>query len=365
MKLTLKILGAFALLIAVGIGLLMLPAVQTWLVVQNLPAFPEWPEAKTELNAEDSGEIYFATHSPFDLEVILAGERGVETTGIGWLTFPEHDSATPMPAMIIVHGSGGLAPGREHAYAEFLNERGIAAFVIEYYAPRGFGEEKDYMLRTTSVTEFDLIADAYSALELLSSHPKIDGNRIGIVGFSYGGMAARLSMDDRIRQSLAPAHSGFAAHIDVYGPCFQDLQSTSTNGAPLLTLRGTEDRSNELAACEEREAELREIGVEVTAVVYEGAGHAWENESPREMKEQAPYVEGCTWQYDEAGVASVNGEKLVEYGAEASRATRIAARLRLGPRLLDCVKYGYIVGRDETVRNNAFNEVENFLAKHL
>lgn len=363
MKFALRAVLAVVLLVVLGAGLLSLPVVQTWLVVQNLPPFPEWPDGKTSLGIDDQGEIYFETHSPFDLEVILAGEKGIDTTGLGYLTLPE--STEPVPAMVILPGSGGIQPGREHEYAEFLNRIGIAGFVVEYYAPRGFADEADYMLRTTSVTEFDLMADAYSALRLLSTHPLIDGSRIGVVGFSYGGMAARLAMDDRIRQALAPGHAGFAAHIDVYGPCFQDLQTRSTNGAPLLTLRGTIDRSNDLAACADRESELRKLGIDVTAIVYEGAGHAWENEGPRRLSDRSPYVEGCTWVYDESGVASVNGEKLVSYGTEASRATRIAARLRLGTRLLDCVKYGYIVGRDEEVREKAFNEAEHFLKANL
>jgi len=361
MKTWVKIVATLAVSVVLAVGALMLPAVQTWLVVMNLPDFPEWPEPVTGLEAGDQGEIYFETSSPFDFEVVLAGQKGVKTTGQGWLTFPKGEPSSPVPAMIVVPGSGGIQAGREHDYAVFLNDLGIAAFVIEYYAPRGFADEKDYMLRTTSVTEFDLITDAYAALELLSTHPGIDGERIGIVGFSYGGMAARLSMDDRIRNSLAPDHPGFAAHIDVYGPCFQDLGTETTNGAPLLTLRGTEDASNDLEDCAKREQEMRDIGVEVKAVIYEGAGHAWENQTPRFMSEGSPYVEGCEWQYDDKGVPLVNGERLVSYSLEASRASRIAARLRLGPRLMDCVKYGYIVGRDEEVREKAFTEAADFL----
>ena len=42
-----------------------------------------------------------------------------------------------VPAMILLPGSGGIAPGREHEYAAWLNKHGIAAFVVEYYEPRG------------------------------------------------------------------------------------------------------------------------------------------------------------------------------------------------------------------------------------
>ncbi len=365
MKTALKVAAALVLLALLGAGALLLPAAQTWLVVLNLPPFPDWPAPVANLDADDEGEIYYASHSPFDLQLILSGQRGVATTGLGHLSFPDAAGAGPLPAMVVLPGSGGIKPGREHEYAAFLNEQGIAGFVVEYYAPRGLNDEANYLIRTGSVTEFDLIADAYSALTLLSTHPRIDGSRIGVVGFSYGGMAARLAMDERIREALAPDHAGFAAHIDIYGPCFQDLGTKQTNGAPLLTLRGTEDASNNLADCAKREGELTRLGVNVEAIVYDGAGHAWENEQPLFFSEQSPYVDGCEWRYDERGVALVNGERLADYDVDASRAARIAARLRLGVQLRDCVKYGYLIGRNEQVRDQAFDDAGRFLRKTL
>ena len=357
-------LSVVFILCVVAIVLIQQPAFQTWLVRLSLPDFPDYPEPETELLETDQGEIYFQTHSPFDVELIFAGELSTPTTGLGYLTFPEEVEG-PVPAVIILPGSGGIQPGREHEYAVFLNGLGIAGFVIEYYAPRGLSDEVNYLVRTASVTEFDLITDAYAALEILSTHPRIDGARIGVVGFSYGGMASRLAMDSRIRETLAANHPGFRAHIDVYGPCFQILGTKATNGAPLLTLRGTEDASNDLAACEAREHELRQLGVEVVAHVYEGAGHAWENESPRALAEDAPYIEGCEWHYDERGVPWVDGEPLSDYAATASRPERIAARLTSGMRLQNCVKRGYVIGRDEAVRDQAFEDAARFLEKHL
>lgn len=359
-----KSLSALVLVVLLIAGVFLLPAVQTWLVVINLPDFPDWPEPSEVLSETDDGMIYFSTHSPFDLQVILSGNRGVETTGLGYLTFPSSQSGSKLPAMVILPGSGGIKPGREHEYAEFLNAEGIAAFVVDYYAARGLNDDVAYLIRTGSVTEFDLITDAYEALGILSTHPRIDGERIGVVGFSYGGMAARLAMDDRIREALAPAHPGFAAHIDIYGPCFQKLGTQRTNGAPLLSLRGTKDASNNLQDCADRERELGDIGVDVSAVIYEGAGHAWENDQPLFFSEESPYIDGCTWHYDARGNPMVDGELLAD-NEGASRAARIATRLRLGVRLADCVHYGYLIGRDEQTRDLAYRDAADFLKNNL
>ncbi len=360
------LLGLLVILV-IAVGLFQIPSLRYGLVALTLPAFPEWPEPQTLLSPEDRGAIYFPTTSPFDLQVIFAGMTNARpTTGLGYLSYPSGArEENRVPAMIILPGSGGITPGREHEYAQFLTTHGMAAFIVEYYAPRGLSKETNYLFKTSSVTEFDLIADAFSALILLSTSPLIDADRIGVMGFSYGGMASRLAMDDRFRSILAPAHKGFAVHIDIYGPCFQNLRTTSTNGAPLLSLRGTNDASNDLDACVLREEEIRAAGSHVQARIYEGAGHAWENEMPQFLSEDSPYITGCELLYDDAGLPMLDGEPIIEYNTDAGRIQRITARLGSGTKLLDCVNYGYLIGRDEQTRELAYADALNFLQKHL
>lgn len=361
-----KILLWLLPVIVIAIASMAYKPTRALLVAYTLPEFPDWPAPQSTLSEQDSGRIYFATSSPYDLEVILADMPAARpTTGLGYLSYPETAGAdAPVPAMVIMPGSGGISPGREHEYARWFKEHGIAAFVIEYYAPRGFDQQSNYMIRTSAVTEFDLIADAYAALKLLGSSPLIDPSSIGVIGFSYGGMAARLAMDRRIRDALAPEVPPFALHIDVYGPCFQDLQSPALTGAPLLTLRGTEDASNELPACERRERHLRELGADVTAQVYEGVGHAWEVETPRFFSEESPYLSGCEVVYDSAGRPLLNGEPLNDYAMQASHATKVAARFSSNLRFKDCVGYGYIVGRDEAARQRGYADILSFVTAH-
>ena len=294
------------------------------LVSFTLPDFPDLPPPQTELRAGQSGTIYFESATPFDLDVLIGDVRLARpTTAVGTLSLPERTPATtPVPAMVIVHGSGGITPGREPEYAKLLTRAGIAAFVIDYYLPRGATQDVNYMIRVLSITEFDAITDAYAALRLLQTDPDIDPNRIGIVGFSYGGMAARFSMDDRIERALAPRAPPFALHVDYYGPCFQNLNGTAITGAPLLTLRGTADASNDLMACARREDELRALGADIETVVFEGAGHAWEARIPRKLHTDAPYVSGCEVDYDERGHSFSDGAGIVDVPIETPRVAR-------------------------------------------
>ncbi|MFK7729990.1 MAG: dienelactone hydrolase family protein [Pseudomonadales bacterium] len=359
-----KILIAVAVLAAIA-GFLLLKPVQVQIISAFLPGLPDWPAPNTALSAEDSGEVYYQTASPYDLEVVLRDMTLARpTVGLGYLSYP--DSVTmeePIPAMVILSGSGGITPGREHEYAAWFVERGIAAFVVDYYQPRGFQKDDHYLFRNASVTEFDVISDAYAALALLGSSPLIDANRIGVIGFSYGGMAARLAMDSRIHSALAKGAAPFSLHIDVYGPCFQNLQSTASTGAPLLTLRGTEDSSNELPACVKREDELRALGSKVSSIIYEGAGHAWEAERPRSLSESSPYLSGCELKYDEQGVALLNGEQLGDVNYTASLAEKVLNRFTSGGKFQSCLGYGYLVGRDEKVREQAYRDVNAFVGQ--
>ncbi|TNF34878.1 MAG: dienelactone hydrolase [Gammaproteobacteria bacterium] len=333
----------------------------------QLPAFPEFPAPQETLGEKDQGTIFYRTKSPYDFDVVLrdyAGSR--ETTGVGYLVLPEKASRRkPVAAMIILHGSGGISPGREFGYARMLADNGYAAFVLDYYLPRGITPKSPYMLATTSVTEFDAVTDAYNAMRLLSTHPLIDGKRIGVMGFSYGGMATRLAMDERFRQVITPEHPGFAAHADYYGPCFQILGTGKTNGAPLLTLRGTEDNSVTIADCQLREAEMRALGVKVTAEVYEGAGHAWDTGVPRRLYQDYPYIAGCDVVYDEDGIPFVNGKKLIDPSPGSTPAERQKMRIRTAGVLGRCAGQGYVIGWDPQTRAKSDAALLRFLRQAL
>jgi dienelactone hydrolase len=333
----------------------------------SLPDFPDFPEPATTLVSGQQGEIYFSSATPFDLDVMLGDmSLALPTTAVGTLMLPEGASPdSTVPAMIVVHGSGGISPGREMEYGALLNDRGIAAFVIDYYLPRGATDDVNYMLRVLSITEFDAVTDSYSALKILQTHPDIDPTRVGIMGFSYGGMAARFAMDQRIADVLTEGGPGFATHVDYYGPCFQNLNSPAATGAPLLTLRGTEDKSNELPACEKREAELRELGVTVESHVFEGAGHAWEALVERHLSASSPYVAGCEMSYDEQGRSMSGDQYIVNVALETPRVERIAVRLSSGNVLADCVKSGYVVGRDDATKVRSDKLLLNFLGRTL
>jgi len=59
--------------------------------------------------------------------------------------------------------------------------------------------------------------DAFAALGPLRDRPEIDRDRIGVIGFSYGAMAALRTASTRYRRSAGVP--GFRAVVSVYPVC--------------------------------------------------------------------------------------------------------------------------------------------------
>jgi dienelactone hydrolase len=143
------------------------------------------------------------------------------------------------------------------------------------------------------------------------------------------------------------------------------LHSPAVTEAPILTLRGAEDASNDLSACLEREAELEQLGSVVETEVYGGAGHAWDNHTERFFSEESPYIAGCEIEYDEMGHSFSGGQYIVDVPLDTSREERIALRLSSGAILKNCVKYGYTIGRDDATRSKSDARLLRFLNEYL
>ncbi|NNE58520.1 MAG: dienelactone hydrolase [Hellea sp.] len=333
-----------------------------------LPAFPDYPAPQMQLSAGDSGVIYFSTKSPYDFSRVLHGyDTAPDTTGKGTLVLPDGASPdSPVPAMVILHGSGGIADGREFTYAELFADNGIASFVVDYYAPRGVTEETPYVMKTMATTEVDIIADAYSALKIIGTHPAIDASRIGVTGYSYGGMATRYALDIRIKEIMAPDIPPFALHMDLYGPCHQDTGSWRTTGAPYLAIYGDADNSVDPETCSDVQDFLGVGGSEVESHIIAGAGHAWENSAPKGKFGQA-YIRGCEFSWHpETGIFMVNG-KSGEFQPEPdmTREERAFVRSKLGSLAGGCIGMGYTAGNDPAADAESKAWQLDFMKRHF
>lgn len=368
MTLHLRILlrGVFALAATLFYSL-SLTAETTKEALPEIPVFPDYPQPQEILSETDQGELYFTSRTPTDFRWVLAGDsRRYPITVKGELYLPDGASAAnPAPAVIILHGSGSIRDSRERAYARLLSSNGVAALVVHSFAARGLTNDMNYMDRVLIMSHVDSLADAYGALKFLNRHPAIRHNRIGLLGFSYGGMATRAAIDKRIYDRLADGVYPFALHVDFYGPCFTDVNTRETTGAPYVSIRGTDDASNDPAACADREKDIRQGGSTVISKWIEGAGHAWEFDHEKHIVQDAPNPAPCHLILGEDGQWSLARQTL-ETRIEAERPERLKNRRQMiGAMMEHCMGRGYIMGHDEksfaTARKLLMQYVEKYL----
>jgi len=125
-------------------------------------------------------------------EKIVLGQ-GSEFPLNGILTLPD-ETGTPVPAAVLVHGSGSTnmdekifenTPFRD--MAEGLGKRGIATI---RYDKRSYAHARK-LVKIHGFTVFhETIEDAVKAADMLREDPRIDNDKIFIMGHSMGGMLA-------------------------------------------------------------------------------------------------------------------------------------------------------------------------------
>lgn len=121
----------------------------------------------------------------------------------------------PLPAVVLVHGSGRLTAD------DLLRNAGrrleMLGLAVAAYDKRGVGNstgEYATIGPRNSVEMFNLLAgDALAAVDALRARPDIDANRIGLVGISQGGWIAPLAASRSRHVAFVVAISGPAVSV--------------------------------------------------------------------------------------------------------------------------------------------------------
>ncbi|MDC0610131.1 dienelactone hydrolase family protein, partial [Vibrio sp.] len=145
-----------------------------------------------------------------------------------------------MPAVVILHGSAGV-DARGDFYAQSLNEAGIATLEIDMWDARGITQISD-----RPALPLYTYPDAFAALNYLSQRSEIDPDKIGVMGFSWGGIVTMATAVEANAQTYGGGMH-FAAHVAHYPVCFAYNSSLpgsdfyNLTGAPILVQIGEND----------------------------------------------------------------------------------------------------------------------------
>ncbi len=227
-----------------------------------------------------NGTYAFASWTPKTLNELFQPDAAHDTVNIvGHLFLPP--GTAKVPAVVLVHGSGGIYNAMLDFWPKQFNAAGIAVFSLDMFGPRGVASTADDQSQVPFPAD---IADAFAALKLLSTHPRIDAKHIAIMGFSRGGtVAIRTGVERIIASQKLPGGLRFAAHVPVYtGGCtgiFRLVVKPGVFGAePMLFVHGDADDYTPIAPCQDYAAQIGNAGTPVQFVVIEGAYHKFDSD---------------------------------------------------------------------------------------
>lgn len=175
------------------------------------------------------------------------------------------------PAVLVIHENRGLNPHIQDVTRRMAAE-GFLALGLDFLAPLG-GTPADPDAARDMFTRLDrarVVAQGRAALSALKAHAGGNG-KAGAVGFCWGGGTVNI---------LAVEAPELDAGVVYYGVSPPADQAARIKAPLLLQYGGLDTRIN--AGIPDYEAALKAAGVRHTIHIYEGANHAFNNDTSTE-----------------------------------------------------------------------------------
>ena len=185
----------------------------------------------------------------------------------GYLVHPA-DQSGKLPTVIVIHENRGLnAHIRDVARRVALE--GFVALAPDYLSSLG-GTPADEDKAREMIGKLDpgqTIVDGVATIEFLQAH-ELGTGKVGAVGFCWGGGAVN---------NLATATPDLAAGVAYYGRQADAADVPKIEAALLLHYAGQDERIN--AGIDAYKAALEAAGKDFAVYIYEGAQHAFNNDT--------------------------------------------------------------------------------------
>jgi dienelactone hydrolase len=124
----------------------------------------------------------------------------------------------------------------------------------------------------------NLIVDIYRSLDILAKHPRVDPDRIVLMGFSRGGQATLFASLDRFNNLWNKSGVRFAGYIPFYPDCSTSyVGDTEIADKPIRIFHGAPDDYNPVASCKAYVARLLDAKRDVVLTEYPDSEHAFDN----------------------------------------------------------------------------------------
>jgi dienelactone hydrolase len=207
-----------------------------------------------------------------------------------------------LPVVVLQHGSGGMGANVEMWAREF-NAMGISTFALDGFTSRGLTQVSTDQAK---LGRLNFILDMYRGLDVLAKHPRVDPQRIVLMGFSRGGQAALYASLKRFHRMWNKSGVEFAAYIPFYPDCATTfIADTDVADRPIRIFGGTLDDYNPIVLCKPYLERLKAAGRDVELTEYPNAPHSFDNPlgaQPAALSPQSQSVRNCRVREEPAGV---------------------------------------------------------------
>lgn len=319
------------------------------LIVAGLAGSPALADEAPVASLADGrgGKIHFESVTPTGYFQLVRREALPKTVVFGTLQLPEASTGR-VPAMVIAHGSGGVSSMREIWWSRQFANAGIAAFIVDSFEPRN--------IRQTTTDQGQLstaanVADALYALRLLATHPRIDPERIGVMGFSKGGQVALFTALEPFRRAVVADGTRFAAHLPLYPSCNDWMVTGRVTGAPMLLLLGKKDDYTPAEACAKYAEWFKSKGTDASVIIYSDAYHGFDAGGSPTLLREAVSNRNCDASFD------------LDRFRISVRSTGEDITATVRDYFRKCMTRGAMFGGDAEAGRRAPDDVRNFLKK--
>jgi carboxymethylenebutenolidase len=165
------------------------------------------------------------------------------------------------PAVIALHGSGGMRESFTDQPARMLAASGYAVFLLHYFERTGTSYAHESSTRANFADWMGAISDA---MAYVLDWSRVERDRIALIGFSLGGYLALSvgSRDPRVK-----------AVVEFCGGLPEELAHETAQMPPTLILHGEVDDRVPVAEARRVEALMKRTNSAYEIKLYPGVGH--------------------------------------------------------------------------------------------
>ena len=220
------------------------------------------------------------------------------------IVFPEKGQG-PFPVLVFNHASGGSWMWSnkwfkfDRLMARRLLKKGIAVVFVDNFTGRSVISADE---NQSQVTTFSFYIDAFMTLEYLSKDPRVNIKKVGITGWSRGGMNSLAISETRIRDAILSKNLYYAASLPRSVECRQSgffRNPKPIKETKILMVNGKIDDASHAHICEEYGEKMKLNGADIKVITKHGWGHGFEANYSAEFEKGQEVWHGCPDYYTE------------------------------------------------------------------